>query len=526
MSENQLERRLRFMGMDEETRAALASAKPIIAKLLPAGLAKFYARLREFPETAKFFASEDHIRTAADLQGKHWMFIAGGNFGEEYFERARKIGKTHARIGLEPHWYVGGCAILLDHLIKGVIAAGAPKRLFGGRPRAAFGLSEQLAALTKAAMLDLELVISVYLEAIDEKRQEIEKVSAASAAAQNFAISSTAEALSLLSQGDMTCRLEEPFAEDYEKLRADFNSSVESLQSTMQTITTAAAAIQGGTVEISSAADDLARRTEQQAASIEQTAAALDEITTTVKATADGAKHASEVAEAAKTEAEKSGEIVRHAISSMNAIEKSSKQISQIIGVIDEIAFQTNLLALNAGVEAARAGEAGRGFAVVASEVRALAGRSAEAAKEIKGLISTSTTQVDEGVDLVAQTGSALDRIVAQVIEVNKVVASIAASAREQSSGLGQVNAAVNEMDRATQQNAAMVEETTATVHSLSEQTQDLGQLLDRFEIGAAPAAASSRAGGARKKSVAAGSSQAGARPALKVVPARAGHQA
>ena len=203
-----------------------------------------------------------------------------------------------------------------------------------------------------------------------------------------------------------------------------------------------------------------------------------------MKKTAEGAKHARDVVSTAKVDADKGGEVVREAMTAMTGIEKSSKQISQIIGVIDEIAFQTNLLALNAGVEAARAGDAGRGFAVVASEVRALAQRSAQAAKEIKGLISTSTAQVDQGVLLVTQTGEALGRIVAQVVEINGIIADIAASAQEQATGLQEVNTAVNEMDQVTQKNAAMVEETTAASHALGGETEELGRLIERYRVG------------------------------------------
>jgi methyl-accepting chemotaxis protein len=242
-------------------------------------------------------------------------------------------------------------------------------------------------------------------------------------------------------------------------------------------------AIRAGAGEISTAADDLSRRTEQQASSLEETAAALEEITVTVKKTAEGARHARDIVSTAKVDADKSGEVVREAMAAMTGIDKSSKQISDIIGVIDEIAFQTNLLALNAGVEAARAGDAGRGFAVVASEVRALAQRSAQAAKEIKGLISASTAQVDQGVRLVGRTGEALGRIVAQVVEINTVIADIAASAQEQSTGLEQVNTAVNEMDQVTQKNAAMVEEMTAAAHGLAGETEELGQLIARYQI-------------------------------------------
>jgi methyl-accepting chemotaxis protein len=189
------------------------------------------------------------------------------------------------------------------------------------------------------------------------------------------------------------------------------------------------------------------------------------------------------VVAAAKTSASQSGEVVQGAIQAMGEIESSSRQITQIIGVIDEIAFQTNLLALNAGVEAARAGDAGKGFAVVASEVRALAQRSAEAAKEIKGLIAASTAQVARGVTLVDQTGVALGQIVNQVAEINTIVSEIAASAKEQALGLNQVNAAINQMDQATQRNAAMVQESTAVSRDLGHDAEELGRLMSRFSI-------------------------------------------
>ncbi len=308
---------------------------------------------------------------------------------------------------------------------------------------------------------------------------------AAIAQEQAFVVGVFGRAMEHLAGGNLTYRVEDELPAPYLKLRDDFNAALGKLQSAMRGIVGNADGIRSGSAEITVAADDLSRRTEQQAAGIEQTAAALEEITATVKRSADGAKTARAVAASATTAAEASGEVVGKAVQAMAQIETSAQQISQIIGVIDEIAFQTNLLALNAGVEAARAGEAGKGFAVVASEVRALAQRSADAAREIKGLISDSSARVDEGVQLVGETGEALARIVGEVASINELIAEIAASAQEQSQGLEQVNLAVTQMDQVTQQNAAMVEQSTAASHALAREADNLNRLMAGFQVGA-----------------------------------------
>ncbi len=289
--------------------------------------------------------------------------------------------------------------------------------------------------------------------------------------------------LARLSDGDLQQRFSTPFFDALEPFRADFNAALGALDQSMLAVDANTHAIQGGAREISSAAEDLSQRTQQQASSLEETAAALTEITTTVRNTAESAVHARDVVGEAKEDAEKTGAVVREAVEAMGAIDNSSKQISQIIGVIDEIAFQTNLLALNAGVEAARAGDAGRGFAVVASEVRALAQRSAEAAKEIKALIRTSEERVGQGAALVARTGEALQRIVSRVLEIAQIVGGISAGVQEQSTALEEVNKAIGEMDGVTQANAGMVEETTAAVHNLSQQAEELAGLVGKYKI-------------------------------------------
>jgi methyl-accepting chemotaxis protein len=302
------------------------------------------------------------------------------------------------------------------------------------------------------------------------------------------AINTLGGALKALSEGDLTQNLPTPFVPSMEAVRRDFNEAVARLHDAMETVGVNASAIASGAREIRSAADDLSRRTEQQAASVEETAAALDEITTTVTDSSRRAEEAGSLVAKTKAGAEKSGQVVQSAIGAMGQIEQSSREISNIIGVIDDIAFQTNLLALNAGVEAARAGEAGKGFAVVAQEVRELAQRSASAAKDIKALITTSGEQVKNGVSLVGETGRALQEILVQVQDVNANVMAIVEAAREQSTGLREINQSVNSMDQATQQNAAMVEESTAASHAMAREAEALHSLLRTFRLNAAAA--------------------------------------
>ena len=326
--------------------------------------------------------------------------------------------------------------------------------------------------------------------AVEEERERRAEVERQSAQVQAAVVEGTAKGLSAMAEGDLSYRIQEDFPGDYAVLRENFNRAMSALDEAVGVIGVNAGSMQSGAHEISSAAEDLSRRTEQQAASLEETAAALDEITATVRKTAENAQAADVVVTQGRTQAETGGVVVQKAVAAMGEIERSSDQIGQIIGVIDEIAFQTNLLALNAGVEAARAGEAGRGFAVVASEVRALAQRSAESAKEIKTLISASSSQVKDGVVLVRQSGEVLTGIAGRIEEITTLMSEIRASTQEQAVGLAEVNTAVNQMDQVTQQNAAMVEQSTAASLSLSREAAELAELVGRFEtsqVAAAP---------------------------------------
>ena len=334
------------------------------------------------------------------------------------------------------------------------------------------------AAVERAA---LHAAAAGYQVELDGRLRATETAFEARGRDQQAVVDALARALAALSSGDLAARIEGEVAPDYRKLRDDFDAAVAALQDALTAVAAHVGSMGSGASEIAQAADDLSRRTEKQATSLEETAAAIDEVSATVRQTADSAGRARGVVAEARSAAERSSGVMQEAVAAMNRIQTSSREIGQIISVVDEIAFQTNLLALNAGVEAARAGDAGRGFAVVASEVRALAQRSADAAREIKGLISTSSSEVTGGVELVTRTGEMLGRIAAQVGAIDVLVGEIAASAQEQASALGEVNAAVNEMDQVTQQNAAMVEQSTAASHQLAAEAAELTRLVGAF---------------------------------------------
>ncbi|MBB1247628.1 methyl-accepting chemotaxis protein [Rhizobium sp. G21] len=323
----------------------------------------------------------------------------------------------------------------------------------------------------KAAELEKERVLAAEEAVEDEKRR--------------FVIDQLTEGLSQLAGGNLAYRIEQPFDAAYENLRQAFNGSQSALSESMAKVTAITQVVRNSAFEISSATDQLAQRTEQQAATVEESAAALGEVSTTVQSSAARSREAGMMMTEATQSTERSAAIVKQAIAAMEGIAGSSSQIGQIINVIDEIAFQTNLLALNAGVEAARAGEAGKGFAVVAQEVRELASRSANAAKEIKALISTSTSQVNNGVSLVNKTGEALNEIASRVTRVADIINGIGASSAEQSDAIRQIDGSVQMLDQTTQQNAAMVEQTSAACRSLSTEADTLNSVLSVFRLGA-----------------------------------------
>ncbi|MEK1933962.1 MAG: globin-coupled sensor protein [Pararhizobium sp.] len=477
-----IEQRLEFMQLGAANREKLRALGPVLERELPKALDKFYQMVRKTPETSRFFSSDQHVAGAKNAQVGHWANIVKGDFNTQYANNVRTIGKVHAKIGLKPQWYIGGYAMILDHLVKEAISEHFPKGgLFATRTVDAAELGQMVGSLAKAVLMDMDLAISVYIDEKDAAIQETQDriLEEARAVTEVFG-----KAISAMAEKRLDHRIDEPLPEAYSRMRDAFNRAAAELGQMISRIENSAAGVSAAATEIHGAADSLAKRTEQQAASVEEIAAALEQITSTVVDSTRRAEEANSLAARTRSGAERSGDVVNRAVSAMGAIENSSHEISNIIGVIDDIAFQTNLLALNAGVEAARAGDAGKGFAVVAQEVRALAQRSAKAAKEIKNLITNSGEQVKAGAALVGETGVALGTIVAEVSEISQHIGAIYQAALEQTSALSEINVAVNVMDQGTQQNAVMVQETNVASDRLAADAVRINQMLAEFHTG------------------------------------------
>jgi methyl-accepting chemotaxis protein len=490
-STNTLQQRLDFIELDVETRETLRELRPLIAEKIGGALDKLYKKIAKAADVAGFFHSESHMAGAKKRQQDHWANLANGNFDASYVQGVQAIGRTHARVGLEPRWYIGGYALVMSELIKGVVEKQSSAFFRRGQGKK---LSAGISAVVKAAMLDMDYSISVYLEALEEKRKSLEAERLRTEADQALALAHLRRALAALAKGDLDAKLPADLPGNFQEMALDYNKAVGALRNSFASVHRTSGEILAGTETISKATDDLALRTAQQAAGVEQSSAALQQLTVSVGQTGANAEKASEAVRETQQRARNSGQLVTDAASAMAAIEQSSTEISKIIGVIDEIAFQTNLLALNAGVEAARAGDAGKGFAVVAQEVRQLAQRSAGAAKEIKQLISESSDQVNKGVDIVSGTGEAFSDMIGRIDVINQFVSDIAATARDQASGVDEVNVAIRSMDTITQQNSGMVERTSAETRRLRNEVESLVHLLQRFGAAGQEAARLNRA--------------------------------
>ena len=454
--------RLKFYGLQADD-SVYASVGRSVERSLERALSSFYEELGSRPDLFSKFSGDESIARARSAQARHWKSAFDDGLNEAFFNRSEHIGGVHARIGLEPKWYVGSYALILDELITEMIAPSWKRFLPWKRAEA-----RRVSALMKVSLLDIDVALSSYFEDINSKVGSLNKELGA--------------ALELMANGKLNIDPVD-LPSEYAAVANDFNHTMDTLHDAVRATVEGVVAISRGSSEIRSASDDLSRRTQEQAANLEHTAAAVSQVTQRVSETRDTTRKAKSAMEETNIKTEEGAKIVQETVIAIEQIEKSSSEVNSIIGVIDSIAFQTNLLALNAGVEAARAGASGQGFAVVASEVRNLAQRCTEAADEVKTLISGTSASVTSGVELVKRTGEVFSSIENGLEGLTESIASISEATNVQAENLSQINSSVSELDRSTQQNAAMAEEFTATAESLARQSEKLDSVVAGFEV-------------------------------------------
>jgi len=449
---------LHLIGLTDVDYRAFPQIRALVKRHGKKALDALYARMMECPETASLFASRDRMGRAQTAQTEHWAKLFSGPLDDDYLARAQRIGRVHAEQGIAPRWYVEGYALVLDLLIEDIMQ-GAWN--MAGKRRV-------VRSLVKAALMDMSIALSTYSDVEAGRRTEV--------------IERIGQVLGRLADGDYTQRLD-GMPSSFARVSDDFDAMRERTSTTLAGVAKSAQNVKVGSAEISLAAGDLARRTEGQASQLETAASAIQQVVVELESATQAARNVSANVLETHRQAEAGGQIIGEVTAAMHSIAASSSQIEAIIGVIDDIAFQTNLLALNAGIEAARAGGAGKGFAVVASEVRALAQRATESAKHIRELIVDAAGQVDNGVQSVEQMDSAFAKISSSIDNIKHDAASIAETVANQASRITRVNSVIAQLDVSTQQNAAMVEESTAAAKSLALEAQQLAGAVAQFSL-------------------------------------------
>ena len=521
----EIQDKLAFVGLDERAMGLIRSVRPHVEKHLDGALTRFYGLVSKLPAVSRFFSSQDHMTHAKTRQLQHWQAIAGGEMGEAYHRSAMTVGDVHARIGLEPRWYLGGYGLILETLVSGVLRDGLSDRLAGrgilGERRYSRqevlveveAVGEVLGALVKAVLVDIDIATSRYFEKTNAETSALnQQIAAVVGAAQagdfggrvsvqsndpaitglavqvntliemvDRGLGATTETLSAFAGADLTRSMQGEFEGAFAGLQRDVNTVGQRLSEVVARLRSATTALRDATGEILVGANDLSMRTSRQAAAVEETSAAMEQLAETVRQNAERASAASRSTRLASTAALDVGLVMQQATEAMGYISASSTQIANILGLIDDIAFQTNLLALNASVEAARAGEAGKGFAVVAVEVRRLAQSAATASLEVKALVERSGAEVATGSKLVDEASRKLTDMVANVDESANLVEGIARVSRDQSNAIAQSSDAVRDLDEMTQHNAALVEETNAAIEQADAQVQALERLIEVF---------------------------------------------
>ncbi len=484
---SQLQTRLDFIGLDTAAVSRLQKIQKQVDLHLPKALDRFYEKIATVPDVARFFSGKEQMNRAQGRQVGHWKAIASGKFDADYLEASTKVGLRHAQIGLEPRWYIGGYGVIVETLVKNVVHDYMAEQLSQMRKLKYDDVMAQvdimagaIVEIIRAIMIDIDIAVSTYFDKLTAEAERVEKENAERI---NRAVTLTGDALRAYANGDLTVRIDEQFEPQFQQIKDDTNAVGDKLSEIVGQLRVTSNALKTATSEILSGANDLSERTTKQAATIEETSAAMEQLAQTVMRNAKNAEGASIKAQAASHTAEDGGRVMTETTAAMERITTSSSKVSDIIGLIDNIAFQTNLLALNASVEAARAGEAGKGFAVVAIEVRRLAQSAAQASQEVKALVEQSNAEVETGSKLVADASSKLVTLLDAVKENAQLLETIAQDSKGQASSIEEINAAVRQMDEMTQHNAALVEETNAAIEQTENQANQLDSIVEIFVL-------------------------------------------
>ncbi|MFN7104653.1 MAG: methyl-accepting chemotaxis protein, partial [Pseudorhizobium sp.] len=473
--------RLAFAGLDADTCELLRRHRPQLELHCKDGLRDLFHRFQSSPEAARIFDSEHKIERLHDLQTSHWSVLTDARFDALYAERVKVLSDSESRMGLDPRWHVAGHAVVLEHLLAGVLAQETGRPLLPAGRRRAQELADLVGALVRLVMVDVEIAVSLRFNELRQKHHrglEDQRQEDRAEVTQLFS-----DVVRSLAERDFTISFPEDVPEPYRELGDLLNQAIETSRTTLDTARKHSDEAETSAGGLAADARAFAENATAHAQRLQEASAQLAAITSQVRSCAADTGAAQKAAAATRQTVEESGEIVGRAISAMSDIEASAEKIGEIIGVIDEIAFQTNLLALNAGIEAARAGDSGRGFAVVAQEVRALAQRSADAAHEIKSLVNGTKTQVGAGVQMVHRTQAAISGIVRQVTHIDQSIAGIARSAEEQAGALGQVAAEVSSLGAEVASNARLAEQAGSRADDLQTVIHELGRTVREFRV-------------------------------------------
>ena len=481
-NEYAIERRLDFIQMNETTREALRSLAPLIEAELPVALDAFYKQIHAFPETKQLFGIDGHIARARAAIRQHWVKITSGKCDASYVASASALGKVHARFGLDPRWYIGGYALILEQLIRSLMKQDETTgwRAWIKSARASHK-PDQIVALVKAVMLDIDFVVSAYSKCSEEERRETG--SAKERIDQQFAVQSFGPTIQTLSQGDLTSRITEPLPPAYDELRANFNTALDHFEKAIELVMIAGSHIGQATTSLHAKSDERSRQSMQVNEYVSQSVAALNELAASMRQSNSRYVGARDAARHARIAVEFGGGTVARGMAALKTIKTSSAAISDAITAIDEIASQANSLALSASVEAARAGEAGRGFAVVANEIRLLSQRASEVTREGKSLIAHARTEIDDSIAAADDSGVTLAQIQSQIVKADASMQDIAPCVQEQAQCFAKIGAAMSLLSQQARKSAKNAELSAEDTRNIAREAATLVRMLNHFKV-------------------------------------------